>query len=70
MTDLYYNVSHYSNTSLIDALKLPISIANGFLESSTFDMMTKKEENKYKLFIAIIERLNSVISGLFSIAKR
>jgi len=59
MTDLYYNVSHYSNTSLIDALKLPISIANGFLESSTFDMMTKK------LFIAIIERLNSVISGLF-----
>jgi len=70
MTDLYYNIAHYSNTSLIDALLLPVSVASDFFKSTTFETMSKKEENDAKVNIAIIERLNGIISGLSSIARR
>jgi hypothetical protein len=62
-------LSLYSSTSLNEALKLPVSTATHFFESKAFKDWRKVQDSKAKTQVAIVERLNGVITAVGSVAK-
>ena len=69
MTDLAVSLSLYSSTSLNDALRLPVSMANAFFEAKAFSDWRKSRESEMKVSTAVIDRLNMVIRSIGVLAK-
>lgn len=63
------NISLYSNTSLLDALNLPTSVAKDFFDGKPFGDWRKAREAEAKTQSAIVGRLNSVIRAIGILAK-
>jgi hypothetical protein len=59
----------YTNTSINEALALPVSIANQVLKSKAFDNWKQGREAEIKIQVAIVNRLNDVIKSLGIVAK-
>lgn len=63
------SLSIYSHTSLTEALSMPVSVVNKFFKCKPFDDWRKGKESELKLQVAIVNRLNSVISACGVVAK-
>lgn len=63
------SLSIYSHTSLTEALSMPVSLVNKFFKSKPFDDWKKGRESELKVQVAIVNRLNSVISACGIVAK-
>ncbi|WP_293006055.1 hypothetical protein [Nitrosomonas sp.] len=63
------SLSIYSNTSLTEALSMPVSVVNKFFKCKPFDDWRKGKESELKIQVAIVNRLNSVISACGIVAK-
>jgi hypothetical protein len=64
------NMSIYSNTSISDALSMPVSVIHGFFESDAFADLVKRKEYEVKCQSAIVSRLNGVITAIANTARR
>jgi len=67
--NLASNISIYSHTSLLDALNLPVNVAQEFFDGKPFGDWKKGREAEAKTQSAIVGRLNSVIRAIGVLAK-
>ncbi|PTQ86861.1 hypothetical protein [Nitrosomonas ureae] len=63
------SLSIYSHTSFAEALSMPCSVVNKFFNGKPFEDWKKGKESEMKIQIAIVNRLNSVISACGVVAK-
>ncbi|MBY0475402.1 MAG: hypothetical protein K2Q13_10145 [Nitrosomonas sp.] len=63
------SLSIYSHTSLTEALSMPVSDVNKFFKGKPFEDWKKGRESEIKTQIAIVNRLNGVISACGIVAK-
>lgn len=69
MTNLAVSLSLYSSTSINDALRLPVSMANDFFEAKAFSDWRKAKESEMKIQSAVVERLNTVVRAIGVVVK-
>ena len=67
--NLASNISLYSHTSLLDALNLPVNVAQEFFDGKPFGDWKKGREAEAKTQSAIVGRLNSVIRAIGVLSK-
>lgn len=67
--NLASSLTLYSSTSLVDAMKIPPSLARKFFESKSFEEWKKGRESELKMQAAIVNRLNDVIRASVIVAK-
>ncbi len=54
----------------MQAFDVPLSFAQAFFESKALENSRKVDAAKWRINIAVVERLNSVIKGLGMLARR
>ena len=64
-----YSLCIHSNTSLQDALSMPVSVVEGFFGSKVFEDSQKAKEAEIKMQSEIVTRLNGVIGACGAIVK-
>lgn len=63
------NLSLYGNTSFLEALNTPISLATDFFNSESWDKWKTNEEAKMKIQAEQIKGLNAVIKAINNLAR-
>lgn len=64
-----HNAVLYANCPLTDAYNLPLSIVNDFFGGEAYKNWKKIRESETKLAVAVVERLNGVISAISVVVK-
>jgi hypothetical protein len=69
MTNLAHNSALYANCSLLEAFRLPVSVADDFFQGDAFKGWKKSRESNTLIQVAVVERLNSVVSAINVVVK-
>jgi hypothetical protein len=64
-----HNAVLYANTSLADVYGLPLGVVNAFFSGEAYKNWKKIRESETKLAVAVVERLNGVISAISVVVK-
>ncbi len=69
MTNLAHNSALYANCSLLEAFRLPVSVADAFFQGEAFKGWKKSRESNLLIQVAVVERLNGVITAVNVVVK-
>jgi hypothetical protein len=70
MQNLAHEIALQTSTPLMQAFDVPLSFAQAFFASNALENSRKADAAKWRINVAVVERLNAVIKGLGMLARR